>query len=277
MRVSIKSKQALRFLALLIGALGGVGQGVRAEELVIPLEVPQLNFIGIGVGAYPDYLGSADYDVGAAPFGRFSLGGERFVRLLGNEARINLLDNPNWQFGPAALWRLSRKDVENPVVNKVHEIDDAINLGLFGGYLWHDPDEIRRLAGVGAWALGDVSGVDNGWTAGINAYAMQPVARMITLAGGAAFTYGSGNYMKEYFGVTPADSLASGLPVYVPGGGARDVRGWTAAVLSLSLHWHLGVGVMYSRLVGDAADNPLVALEGSKNQWIYGLGALYAW
>ena len=95
MRVSIKLKQALRFLALLIGALGGVGQGVRAEELVIPLEVPQLNFIGIGVGAYPDYLGSADYDVGAAPFGRFSLGGERFVRLLGNEARINLLDNPN--------------------------------------------------------------------------------------------------------------------------------------------------------------------------------------
>ena len=100
---------------------------------------------------------------------------------------------------------------------------------------------------------------------------------MVTLAGGAAFTYGSGNYMNEYFGVTPTDSLASGLPIYVPGGGARDVRGWATAVLSLSLHWHLGAGVMYSRLVGDAADSPIVSQEGSKNQWIYGAGALYAW
>jgi outer membrane scaffolding protein for murein synthesis (MipA/OmpV family) len=29
--------------------------------------------------------------------------------------------------------------------------------------------------------------------------------------------------------------------------------------------------------VGDAADSPLVAERGSKNQWVYGAGALYAW
>jgi outer membrane protein len=274
---AIESKRARRVLAVLLGALSMVTQGVRAEDLMIPLELPQLNFFGGGVGSYPDYFGSKDYDVGAAPFGRFSLGGSRFVRLLGNEIRVNVLDDRNWQLGPAALWRFSRKDVENPVVNKVHEIDDALSLGLFGGYVWRDTQEIRRMAGVGAWAFGDTTDVYNGWTAGLNAYAMQPVARMVTLAGGAAFTYGSENYMNEYLGVTPADSLASGLPVYQPGGGVRDVRGWVTAVVSLSLHWHLGVGAMYSRLVGNAADSPLVAQEGSKNQWIYGAGALYAW
>lgn len=273
---SVLLKVSLRAAAGLTLALIAAPQG-RAEDLAIPLELPRLNFFGGGVGAYPDYLGSSDYDVGAAPFGRFSLGGARFLRLLGNEIRVNLLDDRNWQLGPAALWRFSRKDVENPVVNKVHEIDDAVNLGLFGGYVWRDAQEIRRMAGLGGWALGDVSGVDGGWTAGLNAYAMQPVAQMVTLAGGAAFTYGSGNYMNEYFGVTPADSLASGLPVYVPGSGVRDVRGWATAVLSLSLHWHLGVGAMYMRLVGDAADSPIVSQEGSKNQWVYGAGALYAW
>jgi len=266
----------LRAAAVLAVAVMAARQG-HAEDLVIPIELPQLNFFGIGVGAYPDYLGSSDYNVGAAPFGRLSLGGARFVRLMANEIRVNVLDHPNWQLGPVGLWRFGREDVDNAVVDRVHHIDDSISLGLFGGYVWRDPQEIRRMAGASAWALGDVSGVYNGWTAGINAYAMQPVAKMVTVGGGAAFTYGSGNYMDEYFGVTPADSLASGLPVYAPGSGVRDVRGWAAAVLHLSPQWHLGAGAMYSRLVGNAADSPIVSEEGSKNQWIYGVGALYAW
>ena len=114
---AIESKRAKWLVPALLGTLSIVGQGVQAEDLMIPLELPQLNFFGGGVGAYPDYFGSSDYDVGAAPFGRFSLGGSRFVRLLGNEVRVNLLDNRNWQLGPAALWRFGRKDVENPVVN----------------------------------------------------------------------------------------------------------------------------------------------------------------
>lgn len=273
----IESKGARRIMAVVLGALGIVSQGARTEDLVIPLELPQPNFIGLGVGAYPDYFGSSDYNVGVAPFGRLSLGGARFVRLMTNEIRLNLLDHPSWQLGPVGLWRFSREDVANPVVDQVHHIDDALSLGLFGGYVWRDPREMRRMAGVGTWALGDASGTYNGWTAGLNAYAMQPVAKMVTVAGGAAFTYGSSNYMNEYFGVTPADSVASGLPVYVPGGGVRDVRGWAAAILHLSPQWHLGAGAMYSRLVGNAADSPLVSQEGSNNQWVYGVGALYAW
>ncbi len=272
-----KTEKASKFAAIVVTVACAVAPEIRAEDLVIPLELPELNFFGVGVGAYPDYFGSSDYKVGAAPFGRLSLGGSRFVSLLGNDVRINLLDNEHWRLGPMGVWRFGREDVENPVVDQVHHIDDSFSLGLFGGYVWRDPKEIRRVAGVSAWGLGDVSGCYNGWTAGLNAYATQPVAKMLALAGGLASTYGSGNYMDEYFGVTPADSIASSLPVYVPGGGLRDVRGWAAAVLHLGLHWHLTAGAMYMRLVGDAADSPLVADEGSKNQWVYGGGALYAW
>lgn len=264
--------------AAIVGAIAALAVGPsHAEDFAIPLELPQFNFVGFGVGAYPDYFGSEDSNTGIAPMARLSLGGARFARLFANDIRVNLLDHPNWQLGPVGLWRFGRKDVANPVVDKVHQIDNSLSLGLSGGYVWRDPGEIRRTASVGGWAMGDVSGVDNGWTAGLNAYATQPVAKMVTLAGGGAFTYGSGNYMDEYFGVTPSDSLASGLPVYTPGSGVRDVRGWAVAVLHLSLQWHLGAGVMYSRLVGDAADSPLVADEGSRDQWVYGAGALFAW
>ena len=269
-------KTSLRTAAVLALAAMAARQG-HAEDFAIPLELPQLNFAGLGVGAYPNYFGSKDYDLGAAPFARLSLGGTRFVRLMANEVRVNVLDHPNWQFGPVGLWRLGREDVENPVVDKVHDIDDSISLGLFGGYVWRDPQDVRRMAGVSTWVLGDVSDVYNGWTAGLNAYATQPVAKMLTLAGGAAFTWGDRNYMDEYFGVTPSDSLASGLPIHVPGSGVRDARAWTMALLHLSPQWHLGVSAMYLRLMGEAADSPLVADEGSKNQWVYGVGALYAW
>ena len=63
---------------------------------------------------------------------------------------------------------------------------------------------------------------------------------------------------------------------YVVGSHPRHRR-WAAAVLHLSPQWRLGAGVMYSRLVGDAADSLIVAERGSKNQWIYGVDALYAW
>jgi outer membrane protein len=267
---------SLRAIAVLALAAMTAPQG-HAEDFAIPLELPQLNFAGLGVGAYPNYFGSKDYDLGAAPFARVSMGGTRFVRLMANEVRVNVLDHPNWQLGPVGLWRLGREDVENPVVDKVHHIDSSVSLGLFGGYVWRDPKEIRRTAGVGTWALGDVSGVYDGWTLGLNAYATQPVARMLSVGGGVAFTYGDGNYMDEYFGVTGSDSLASGLPVHVPGSGVRDARAWAMALLHLSPHWHLAAGAMYLRLMGDAADSPIVSVEGSRDQWIYGAGALYSW
>jgi outer membrane protein len=277
MSVAIESKRAGRVAILLLSALGMVTQGAQAEDLVIPLELPQPNFVGVGIGGYPDYFGSDEQALGAAPIARISLGGNRFARLVVNDLRVNLLDHPNWQLGPAAVYRFGRKDVDDRVVRKVHEIDKSLSLGAFGGYIWKDPGEIRRQAGVGGWALGDASGAYDGWTAGLNAFAMQPVARMVSLAGGAAFSYGSENYMDEYFGVTAADSLASGLPIYTPGGGVRDVRGWLVAVVHLGPQWHVGAGVMYSRLVGDAADSPLVSDRGSASQWVYGVGGLYAW
>lgn len=260
-----------------LGLASVAAQRAAADDFMIPLELSQPNFAGLGIGVYPDYLGSDDGAVGVAPLARLSLGGERFVRVIVNEIRVNLLDDPNWRLGPVGLWRFGRDDVDDKVVRKVHEIDQSFSLGLFGGYVWRDATEARRQVGVGGWALGDVTGAYDGWTAGLNAYAMQPVAPQVTLAGGAAFTYGSGNYMDEYFGVTPLDSIASGLPVYSAGAGMRDVRGWGTAIYHLTPQWHLGAGVMYSRLVGDAADSPLVDDRGSRNQWVYGVGALYAW
>ena len=261
---------------LLLGLLAALS-AARADVFAIPVDPGTPNFAGFAFGAYPDYLGSDDQSFGAMPFLRLQLGGERFLRVLGNEARINLLDRSGWRLGPAALWRFGRQDVDDEVVRRMQEIDDSIDLGLFGGYTWMDADDPRRQTSVHAWGLADVTGSHDGWTAGLGGYFMRPVARALTLAMGAAATYGSDNYMNTYFGVTPEDSLASGLPVYGAGAGVRDVRGWVVGTLHLSPKWHVGVGALYTRLLGDAADSPVVARRGSADQWGYGAGALYSW
>jgi len=249
----------------------------RANDLAIPLQVPWPNFVGFGVGAFPDYFGSDDRDVGAAPFARIGLGGDRYVRIIVNEIKVNLIDHPNWRLGLDGLYRFGRKNVDDNVVNKVHSVDNSIDLGMFAGYQWVDPQEVRKQLGVQLWSLADVTGTHDGWTAGINVYGMYPLAEMFSIAAGLATTYGSGNYMKTYFGVTRKDSIASGLAPFSPDGGVRDARGWTALMMHLSSHWHVGAGLMYSRLIGEAEDSPIISKRGSRNQWVFGMGLVYAW
>lgn len=83
--------------------------GAFSQELSLalgPANIP--NYAGLGIGGLPDYIGSDNYTGGAAPFGRLSLGGERYVSLEGNYLSMNLLDHPNWRVGPALLYRFGR-------------------------------------------------------------------------------------------------------------------------------------------------------------------------
>lgn len=110
-----------------------------------------------------------------------------------------------------------------------------------------------------------------------------PVSRRtyISLSTGTQFV--SRRYANYYFGVTPADVIATGgaLSLYSPNGGMKN---WKASLLvnqsltgdllgGLSL---VGLG-QYSRLVGDFRTSPIVAQRGSANQWLGALGFAYTW
>src|SRR5512134_1896725 len=72
------------------------------------------NVIGVGVGMVPDYLGSDDYTVAAAPFFRWTLPGtERYLQLNVTELSFNVLNHPNFVLGPVVNYRPGRKDVDD--------------------------------------------------------------------------------------------------------------------------------------------------------------------
>ena len=83
--------------------------------------------------------------------------------------------------------------------------------------------------------------------------------------------------MSTFFSVDARDAAASGLAQYDADGGLKDVWVQPMFVFLFSKKWHLGFGFRYKLLLGDAADSPVVDVQGSKNQFLAGLGLIYSW
>jgi outer membrane protein len=243
-----------------------------AQDLALPaypVHIP--NFAGIGIGSYPKYLGSDENAVGAAPFVHMSWG-DRFATLAVNYLTVNLVEHPNWLGGPIGVLRFGRRDVDNSVIAKLPEIDPSLSLGGFVGYAIRSDNEIRDRWSFRADISQDVIDSDGGYIAGLAVTRWLPVGRFSMLGLFANVSYGSSNYMDTYFSVNARDSAASGLPEFDAKAGARSVQAAAVFVQPLSKTWFLSGGALYGHLLGDVADSPIVADEGSVDQLVFGIG-----
>ncbi|SLN59211.1 MltA-interacting protein MipA [Roseovarius gaetbuli] len=263
----IKTAKTLAALASLL-----LPETLRAESDSLSLAPSYLpNYVGIGVGAYPDYFGSDDQSFGAAPFGRFSWG-ERYVAFQATFVKANLLQHSNWRAGPTVFWRFGRSDVDDRAVDLLPDIDGSLELGGFVGYESVSPGDPRDRWGLSGGIAHDVSGVYNGITASASASKWIPATRFGALGFSLGATYGSSDFMDSRFSVDASGAAASGLDEFTAGSGVRDVRASIVYIQAISREWQIGGGLVYSRLLGDAADSPIVRDRGSRNQLYYGIG-----
>ena len=255
-----------------------IGQAAQAQQSAFDIEnVP--NVVGVGVAMVPDYPGSDDYMVGAAPFFRLTLPkSEYYLRLMATDLQANIIDHPWFRLGPALNYRFGRNDnIEDSVVKHMKEIDGTIEAGAFVGIELVDKDNPRQRFLSQVEFLSDVGGKYQGYNVSLTASYWFPVHKAIDLTFGGGITYTDDNYTETYFGVDNEDHVRTGLPVFKAQGGFTMARLNAAAVLHLSESWHLAAGAQWRPLLDDAADSPIVEDRGDKNQWIYGLGAAYSW
>lgn len=238
-----------------------------------PSAIP--NYLALGLGFYPDYIGSDDYVLGVAPVGRLSWGEQRYVSLEVNYVSVNLIEDRNWRFGPAGMWRFGRKDTEDKVVDRLPEIDGSLDLGAFGAYEYVGTDPRDRWW-AGAHVLHGVTGDNDGYTVSGSIRRWMPVGRFGAFGASLGATYGSSDYMDTYFSVSQHGAVDSGLPIFDAGSGTRDVRLTAVFLQPISKEWILGAGVLYGRLFGDAADSPIVSDRGDRNQFVVGFGVGHA-
>lgn len=242
--------------------------------------------VAAGAAYIPSYVGSDDYVVAPAIGARGNVDGFNF-QFRGTQGSIDLIrqSDPHAidvQFGPVAGFSLSRtRSIKDPQVKALGKLDTAIELGgYFGlgktGVITSPYDTLSASVAY----VHDVAGAHGSYRITPSVSYGTPLSRRAyVLISGYADFVGS-KYGNYYFSVTPAGSLASGLPAY----GARKsgMLDWGAVgLVNLSLTGDLTGGLSlvagggYSRVSGRYARSPIVAVAGDRNQWIGGAGLAY--
>lgn len=257
--------------AIVLAAFLSAGSAHGDTQLLglAPSYIP--NYFALGLGSYPDYIGSDDNVLGVAPVGRYTWGEQRYVSLEINYVSVNLVEDRNWRFGPAGMWRFGRDDVEDEVVSALPDIEDSLELGIFGAYeaVGSDP---RDRWWIGANITQGVTGDNDGYTLSGSLRRWIPVGRFSAFGVSLGTTYGSSDYMDTFFSIDPEGAADSGLPIFDAGSDVRDVRVTAIYMQPINRKWVLGAGFLYSRLLGDAADSPIVSDRGDQDQFVFGVG-----
>jgi outer membrane protein len=93
------------------------------------------------------------------------------------------------------------------------------------------------------------------------------------LSAGPQVTWADDNYTQTYFGLTPAQAASAVLPYapYAADGGVKDYGLGAMVMVPLDEQWTVTGLLSVSRLTGDAADSPIVAVHGSETQFTAGV------
>ena len=227
--------------------------------LVIPSAHAGQYSIGGGVGVKPDYEGSSDYELVPVPTGAAMFDNGMFVKLIGLNLRANLLPSNFWRLGPMYNYREERGDVENNRVDRMKDVSDAHELGIWGGIDWEGWFLLFDV-------LADTGEAHEGWTAKLAGGYHWRISETFTFTMGASTTYADDDYMQTYFGVSGRDSARSGLDRYNADEDIKDVALDLGANWGFAQSWDLRGMLQVKQLVGDADDGSPVVDEGSETQ-----------
>lgn len=255
-----------------VGALSLLASNAAAQVAEgSPASPAPTNYVSVGAAMLPDYAGSDDYRV--IPFGaaRFDLAGLTF-RTDGPGLAAILYDEGPVEAGVYARWSGGRNDVEDAIVSRLPEVDSSI---LTGGYVQlslaqgvlTERDQVGIGARVGVDALNRFGGAV--WSVSANYGAA--LSRGVFVALSASVNGVSDDYADTLFSVDAAGAAASGLAVFDAGAGVQDIGVTAVTDFSITRTWSVTTVLGYSRLVGDFADSPIVAVRGDENQAFAGL------
>ena len=248
-----------------------------AQDIPAPVTPTLDRMVGAMVVVLPEYEGSDEYYVTGAPLLMYKFAGDRYVQVIGNKAYLNVWNHPNWEAGLKGVYRFGRNGVDDGQVSQLETFDDMLELGPFIGYRQEIGGDFRHRYLVNIGLTHDVTGGHEGYAVELGAVYWRPVSKAVDLGFRLGLNYGSSQYMSSYFSVSASEAALTGLRQFDADAGFKDAKAGLMGVMHLSQNWHVGGGVFYGRLIGDAADSPIVDDIGSANQYFAGLSLLYSW
>jgi outer membrane protein len=220
--------------------------------------------IGVGAQVLPSFPGGKDYEIGPL-FTGFSRreGAPIPFRTPDDGIAIGLLgDDSVVDFGPLVQFQGERDDED--VGAAVGDIDFTVEAGGFVNFNLGDTFRIRLEGGKGIGGHEALVG-----TVAADVAFRPNIDTLVTI--GPRLRLNDDDYADAYFGITPAVAAVTGLPAYDPDGGVRALGVIAGVTHQLSRSFGIYGYAGYERLVGDAADSPIVQKFGSEDQFSAGL------
>jgi len=216
----------------------------------------------------PIFEGARSYQALGIPFvapaGWGNDGG--FVQIKGaDDVRLRLFGASGFEFGPLAGYRFGRDEDDDSHLKGLGSIDGGL---VVGGFATYRTGPFSISASYHHQATGD----DTGGLIRLGAEVVSRPSAAVKLTTSIGTNYALQDYMTAFFGVDALQSKASGLAIYQPSAGFKDIYAGVTATMDLSDRWSLLLIGRYSRLIGDAAESPIVETE---NQLYGGLALSY--
>lgn len=244
--------------------------------------------VAAGVLSTPEYNGADDRRLVPAIYLRGRISGYSFSTR-GTNFQVDLIrqrrgQKTDFKFGPIISLRSDRTGkIDDPQVAALGKRKIAVETGLFAGVSHtgvitsaYDQIAFRVVA------LKDISGRHGSWAASPTIDYGTPLSKRAYVGVSASVNFYGKGFGRYYYDIDPADSAASGLPVYDGAGKKATAGKYTlgiAGAYALSGDLRKGFvllgGAQYGRLGKGFARSPIVADVGDADQWLFGGGLAY--
>jgi outer membrane scaffolding protein for murein synthesis (MipA/OmpV family) len=211
----------------------------------------------IGVAYMPYYEGSDHYRMMPAPAFDIRYKDIAFVSA-GDGIGVNLIHGDLYRAGIALGYDVGRNAHLNGRLNGIGNVEPAAEPRLFVEYTIMPvvlSANIRHAIGGHDGLIGDVG-------------AYMPVVgnEKVIVFVGPGLSFADQRYMQSYFGITPIQSAASTahFPAYQVSGGFKTASFGLVGIYNLTDSWYLNGDLGVERLLGSAANSPIVQ---SRNQF----------
>ncbi|TAK99189.1 MAG: MipA/OmpV family protein [Rhodospirillaceae bacterium] len=230
--------------------------------------------LGMGPALDPKFRGDSAYYVHLAPLISFRY--KDLIAVDNNQIRVNLLGtwgnmvrDSHWSAGPSLHLDPGRDESDSPKLKGLGDVGISLETGVYVAYKT-GPVRIRTQIRQ------DILNGHGGLIADVDVNSRLFTSDRWTLSGNAQLTWTNGTYTNAFYGVTPTESVASGLPVYQAHAGLHDVSVNVVASYTINRHWSALGTLGLARLLSSSANNPLVSLRGSPNQVSTAAFAIYS-
>jgi outer membrane scaffolding protein for murein synthesis (MipA/OmpV family) len=172
----------------------------------------------------------------------------------GDGIGVNFLRGDHYRFGVAVSYdfgRRMRDDYSN--LRGMGDIPGAPVAKVFGTLVLS-----KKFPLILRMDARQILGGANGAVADVGVYMPLPgSSKKFVMFAGPSITYATHRYLQSEFGVTPAQSLASGHPVFDPHAGESAVGVGFSATRFITDHWLVNLDAALSKLRGSPGVSPI--------------------